>query len=572
LKKTFSELVWLIKGSGKKLYLSLFLYIFLGLFQGVGLVILVPLLSITGLKSIPKVDSKIVDNARYFFQAIHVNVSFVNVLIFFVLIIIFYATLKYFSSIVNTSISQDYSNNLRKRLHRAILKTEWITIVKVRSSDLIGLLSREIQQVSFGVISLTNLLGTLILLLIHILMAFIISWKVSLFIMGVGFLLFIMQRKILTSSLAKGKQNKKMLSEIQKNLQELFLTIKITKSQNLTENQLQNFDSMSDQVNHNFISFNKSKAISDFSYDVGSSMLIAGFLFFIYRFYDQPVIDLLMLVYIYSRILPGVKSCSSSFQTVLNNLPIAKDVRKNIELFENNIETDFYEGSKKVELNYGIKVENLFFAYNESKQILKNASFFIEANKVTMITGKSGIGKSTFADILIGLLKPTSGTISVDNKSLSEIGYASWRSQIAYMSQERFLFNDSIRNNLLWSNPNASEIDMWEALERVQAKNYVESLRFGLDTVVGDRGIHLSGGQRQRIALAMALIRKPKLLILDEATNELDEITENEIYKHIFELKNEMTIFVITHRLASLRYADKVYLFENGGVSEKYAN
>lgn len=179
--------------------------------------------------------------------------------------------------------------------------------------------------------------------------------------------------------------------------------------------------------------------------------------------------------------------------------------------------------------------------------------------------GISGVGKSTSADLLLGLLMPDKGEIMVDNRSLTDIGLNNWRNAIAYMPQEFFLLHDSIRNNLLWSNPKASEEECWAALEMAQVQNYVSTLEKGIDTIVGDRGTQLSGGQRQRIALAMALIRKPSVLILDEFTNELDVETERQVYHTLNKLKEQkITIIIISHNPESLKIADHKWKMENG--------
>ena len=155
----------------------------------------------------------------------------------------------------------------------------------------------------------------------------------------------------------------------------------------------------------------------------------------------------------------------------------------------------------------------------------------------------------------------------IDGKSFKEIGYNNWRSNIAYMTQEPILFNDTIRNNILWSNPQATEEDIWNALNFANVKEYVASLDLGIDTYVGDRGSRFSGGQRQRIALARTLVRKPTLLILDEATNELDEKNEHEIIENLIKLKNSMIIFIITHRPSTIKMADQSFYLKNGKIT-----
>lgn len=565
MEESISSLKWVLKGFDKKGYVALMLFILLGFFQGVGIVLLVPMLSLTGMNNtLGGNESSLIVNARDFLNTFHFPITFVSVLILFLCIIFLYASLKYSSTLLNSKISQDFSNKLRKQLHHAIIETEWISIVQIRSSDLVGMLSREISQISFGITTLTQLLGGLILLFTNIGIAILISPQITTCVLGSASILFLIQRKLFSASLENGKRNMRFLKLLQSNLQEHFQNIKLAKSQNLNEDQKKSLDKISNDMYDNQVAFTKTKAKSDFSYDVGSAVMICIFLYVTFIVFSEPILDLVLLMYVFSRILPGFKSLFTQIQTLLNIIPIIKDVKDKISLFESNREKIGIEEIVSVKLEKQIEIKDVVFQYSGDRTILNHTSLIIPASKITAITGNSGSGKSTLADVLTGLLKPSLGKVLVDGKELSEIGYKNWRNSIAYMTQERFLFHDSIRNNLLWSKAEATEEEIWEALEQANAKEYIQNLPKGIDTIVGDRGIRLSGGQRQRIALAMALIRKPSLLILDEATNELDENNEKEIYDTIFQLKDKMTIFIITHRLSSMKMADYAWFMKDG--------
>jgi len=172
-------------------------------------------------------------------------------------------------------------------------------------------------------------------------------------------------------------------------------------------------------------------------------------------------------------------------------------------------------------------------------------------------------------DLMLGLYQQSSGQILLDGKELAEYDINSYRQRIGYVPQDPQLFNTTVRENLLWSDPEASKQDIWHACSLANAEQFVRELPDQLETVLGDRGVRLSGGQRQRLALARAIIRKPDLLILDEATSSLDTESEKFIQQSIDRLAGELTIVVIAHRLSTIRNADYVYVLDNGKIAEE---
>jgi ATP-binding cassette subfamily C protein len=188
----------------------------------------------------------------------------------------------------------------------------------------------------------------------------------------------------------------------------------------------------------------------------------------------------------------------------------------------------------------------------------------IEPGQFVGLTGPSGAGKTTLVDLLVGLYTPQEGEVTIGDETLRGPMLWRWRESISYISQDSFLFHDSIRNNLLWARPGASEAELWEALEAAAAAEIVRRTAHGLDTLVGERGALLSGGERQRIALARALLRRPVLLVLDEATNAVDARSEAEILERIVSSRPRPTILMVAHREESLRLCSRIVRVENG--------
>jgi ATP-binding cassette subfamily C protein len=220
-----------------------------------------------------------------------------------------------------------------------------------------------------------------------------------------------------------------------------------------------------------------------------------------------------------------------------------------------------------ITLTQKITLTNVSFSFKE-KSTLDAISCEIPANAITAIVGASGAGKSTLADLLLGLLIPTQGQITIDNKELSYENMQAWREQISYVPQDAYFFSDTIRKNLYWVAPHATDEMVWQILTLTAAKDFINNLPYGLDTVMGERGVNFSGGEKQRLALARALLRQPKVLLLDEATSALDTKNEEFIYQLLKNLQGKITIIVIAHRYTTIRDADHVLVLQEGKLVE----
>jgi len=220
------------------------------------------------------------------------------------------------------------------------------------------------------------------------------------------------------------------------------------------------------------------------------------------------------------------------------------------------------------QLQRGIELKNIDFTYPGRAKTLQKINLNIQKGSMTALVGESGSGKSTITDLVLGLQIPGQGEVLFDNVSLHQWNQNSVRERIGYVPQDPVLFHSSIRDNLLWSKKEAAETDLWESLRLSNAEKFVMELPQGIDTIVGDRGVRLSGGQRQRIALARALLRKPDLLILDEATSSLDTESEKLIQDSIEKVSQNTTVLIVAHRLSTIAKADQVFVLNAGRVVE----
>ena len=220
------------------------------------------------------------------------------------------------------------------------------------------------------------------------------------------------------------------------------------------------------------------------------------------------------------------------------------------------------------EIKGEITFENVSFSYDGENEVLKNITFQSPAGSVTALVGSSGSGKTTLAGLAASFLNPDKGTVRIDGHDLSKVTLDSFRSQLGVVFQDDFLFEGTIRENILFSKPEAGEHDFQNAVKAAHVKEFTDRFDDGLDTLIGERGVKLSGGQRQRVAIARALLADPKILILDEATSNLDTESESFIQESLKHLLQGRTTLVIAHRLSTIRRADNILVIENGKIVE----
>jgi ABC-type multidrug transport system fused ATPase/permease subunit len=239
------------------------------------------------------------------------------------------------------------------------------------------------------------------------------------------------------------------------------------------------------------------------------------------------------------------------------------------ELMNTPVEDDPTVRTIKIgEIKGEIVYDNVSFAYEEGKNVLNEVSFKAPSGSVTALVGTSGSGKTTIAGLAASFLNPISGTITVDGVDMSKVSLDSYRCQLGVVLQDDFLFEGTIRENILFPRPKATEQELQQAVKAAYVDEFTNRFELGLDTVIGERGVKLSGGQRQRIAIARAILANPRVLILDEATSNLDTESESYIQESLKSLMHGRTTFVIAHRLSTIRQADQILVIENGQIAE----
>lgn len=548
-------------------FLALALTAAVGLTEGITLLLLVPLLQLAGIAVQGSLGS-FAQRLASVFSSIGIKPTLATVLVVYVLLTILQASLVRARSLADTVAVQTYTLGLRKRLYSAIARAQWLVVSRIRSSDFTYALTTAIDQVDNGANNVLFLIATTVVALVYAVIAIRVSPSMSAVVLGASILLLVAERARTFLGKKRGEQVTASTTALFATASEQIGGLKTAKSYGHEERHLSLFVDIGKQVNATRLNLTRAFAALKWQTTVGSVLALSVILYLAVGVFHLPTAAILLLLFIFSRLVPRLITLQQTFQEILSVLPALEAIEDLITECESAPErtTDVQE---PIEVGSGIELRDISFSYAGTGALrqLHSVSIEIPAGKTTAIIGSSGAGKSTIADLLLGLITADAGDVLVGGRVLDQKHLRSWREQIGYVAQDTFLFNDTVRFNLEWAAPGASEREMRDALLSASA-GFVSLLPAGLDTVIGERGVRLSGGERQRLSLARALLRHPRVLILDEATSSLDSENEERIFRAIQKLHGAMTIIIITHRLSTIRSADVIHVLDSGRITD----
>ncbi|MCX6266057.1 MAG: ABC transporter ATP-binding protein [Bacteroidetes bacterium] len=551
--------------SGKKVVVSLFLQILTGFTQGIGILLLIPLLSLIGIFNNQGKGSDFVAKVVAFLHKTGIPGGIVTILLFYIVIVALNSALNNYQSLVNARIQQSFIRFLKDKLYISLGHSQWLFASRLRMSDVAHIVTSEVQRAGQAIFQILRSTSTLITMLAYLGVAFLLSPSMAAISLAGAVILLILGQKKNKSAMLLGKSSQHSAKKVYQVVLEHLSGMKVAKSFAEEDRYIGEFILHTEDVEKRKIDYVRLSSRTSFMFSLGTVVLLSIYVYLAIEVLAMPASTLLVLIYIFSRLLPKVASLQSSYQAILLSIPAfsaVMELQKECDLHGENLTRDDHP----VNIGGSVTFRDVSFAY-DANLVFGHFSLNIPVNKITCITGKSGSGKTTLADLILGLLKPVSGEILADNRPLDETLIYRWRKSIGYVTQESFLFNDTIRNNLVWTKPDATEDELWDALKKSSADAMVRNFASGLETLVGDRGAQLSGGERQRLALARALVRKPAMLILDEATNALDRDNEWTIIEALERIKGTTTMVIISHSTAFHRIADQVIHLENGRIS-----
>jgi ATP-binding cassette subfamily C protein len=453
--------------------------------------------------------------------------------------------------------------DLRLELLRALMVSRWQYFLKQPLGSLANAMATETGRASkayqSGVLMTTEFLQASV----YFLMAFLVSWKATILSLTAGFVILYLVKRFIKKARHAGIRQTELLKSLLALLTDTLQSIKPLKA--MARENVFNLllEKKTKRLNKALQKQVLNKELLKAFHEILMSVFLAAGIYILLIQWQMSIANALVLVFLVSRLLKRLNKLQERYQEMIifeSGYWSLNDTIKSAQK-----EREESEGSLEPVLTQAIHTENVDFAYDDH-HVLREVSLSFPVGQITTIIGPSGSGKTTLVDLVTGMLRPQQGVVWIDDLPLARIDLKSWRRMIGYIPQETILLHDTVLNNVTLGDPALSETDAQEALRAAGAWEFVNAMPLAMQSIVGERGGKLSGGQRQRIAIARALVHKPKLLILDEATSGLDPESESAVCDTLQQLRGALTILAISHQAALVKIADKAYHIEDGRI------
>ncbi len=536
------------------------------LLGGIGINALIPLFSLVSDQSGVATDT-ISRMIREIFSALGISFNIGFLLTFIIVLFIIKALLTFIFSWVQIKIVQDYAEKTRTSIFNKFLRADWSYLLKQKLGYLETVLMVDVQYASSLLNKITNLITVVAGLLIYILVAINISAEVTLWTLVIGGILFLVFKRFTYKVKVLAYQIELENKEMAHHVNESILGMKTIKDMSVIDQVAKKGKEYFVRLKKLYINIHIFKnAVLSVIQPVGLIFICLVF-WFSYKSDNFNFAALAAITYLIQQIFSYFKQLQNNFQLINEAIPFLTNLlnheKKSIKNEEKN------NGLAKFEFNRDLQFVDVWFSYLPQKQILAGINFLVNKGDLVGIIGPSGVGKTTLVDLVLRLFNPEQGEILLDGKNILDIDLDQWRQNTGYVSQDMFLMNDTIANNIRFYDSQITDEEVMTAAKMANIYDFISQCQDGMNTFIGERGVMLSVGQRQRIVIARVLARKPQLLILDEATSALDNESEVKIQEVIKNLKGKITVLVIAHRLSTVADSDKLIVLDKGRVAEQ---
>lgn len=535
------------------------------LLEGIGINAVVPLMSFFMGGGGAATDF-ITQTIQGLFAFIHIPFSFRYLLGFILCIFIARAVSVVVFGYIRGWINADFLGRESEDVMRKTLLSSWSFSLRQKIGTMHNTLVRDVQQTGGLLGAVAQIVQSFSGFLMYLLVAVNISPTMTFYALIGGVALLFLLKPFLRYTQRLGERAAGVEKQFAQFLSEHIIGMKAIKAAGVENDAIANGGAHIHLLRSISIRQSLARTASSSFFQPFSIVLVVLLFLLTYHTPEFNIISFAASLYLIQKIFVYLESGQNAMQSISQLIPYAQ----NISAFKRNLDLhrESTSGSSPFIFDKEVTFKEISFSYAGSKEVLNNVGFSIRAGETVGLVGPSGAGKTSVADLLLRLFKPNTGEILLDGVPSDSIPLEEWRKSIGYVSQDVFLLNDTIEENIRFYNQTLTTEDIESAAKQANIYDFIMGLPEGFKTTTGDRGVMLSGGQRQRIALARALAGKPRLLILDEATSALDHESEKLIHESIHALRGKITVFIIAHRPSTVAEADTILVLSHGRIVE----
>ncbi len=563
------KILWRVFRKYRRHITTLVVLGFLGaVVEGIGINAIIPLASFLNAGAVAPTDfiSRFIQNVFSFFD---IPFKFRYVLGLILSLFMLRAVANVVFGYVRGWIMADFYENESRTLLRGVIRASWPFLLRQKLGHIHSTMVRDLQRTSGLLGTISQIIQSMTGFLMYLLVAMNISpWLTLMTALG-GAVLVGIVRPLTRRLQQMGGQMASTERDISQFLSEHIIGMKTVKVVGAEEKAISMGSKLMTTLRALQTRSALTHSLSSSVFQPFSIMFVLVLFSVMYRMPGFSFVSFAAALYLIQKIFTYLESAQTSINGLIELLPYAENLTNFKRVLAENSQREG-SGTAPFVFAHELKFEHVSFAYStEGKQVLKDVSFTVRRGETVGLIGPSGAGKTSIADIILRLFHPASGTLTLDEVAVEDIALSEWRSHIGYVSQDLFLFNGSIEENIRFYRQELSMGDIHTAAKQANIYDFVMSLPEAFASQVGDRGVMLSGGQRQRVALARALVGRPSILVLDEATSALDSESERFIQEAINQLRGQITVFIIAHRLSTVENADMILVIDNGEILEQ---
>ena len=541
------------------------------LFEGAGLLLLIPVLAIAGFSEGEAIPSNIVNSIRDVLAYLAIPATPASLLLLFMTLAILRAVTGFAYNTCATDLYARYCSHLRTDLYKNLSYANWGYLGQSTLSRYSHALTAQVNELGQSLWRVQGLFSSVITGSVGLFVSLMISPKLTFIALGVAAILGVavipFDRRIRKLSAQSNTQQGQLYEQFAQHIDGL----KVAKSFNAEEAHISEYLAVSDRFVNSSLAIMRTNHWSMMMHRLAAAAALAAFVYFILSSTSGALLEPVLLIIVFARLVPHARTIQNNAVQIFSILPLYESYQTLMAESDSAAEAVPTQAISNIIFEESLDIQNLGFSYagRQDGWSLKRVNIEIPVHQATAIIGPSGAGKTTLTDLLAGLVEPTSGNISVDSLVIDRSNIRAWRHQIGYVPQETFLTNRSIRHNVTLGKASASEEEIWGALTLAEITSLVRNLPDGLDTYIGDKGVQLSRGQGQRLALARALLTKPSVLILDEATSSLNPTDEAAIIETLQKLRDKVTMIIVAHRPSFLHWVDHIVILRDGEIEDQ---